>query len=400
MIAETDAAAVAAAFVPAGLAVVSRELRDLSALKFTRSPEPAYPSFLRSARLPDRHVRVVVSGLPDPSWRLTDGAEAVGLVDAITTAERFPDGARLAWLIDGAGAQVSNKVAIDEPESLRAVLQDRQESSGDRPAGIEAADLETPVGQMLARLHGACIFDFDDTPTGRRVGRAVEDDEDPEFWDRLAREDLRSDPRLPRYQQLQHQLELLDGLFLDIARMRDRVPSLSRIGLASESDGGNTEDSAPRPRWTPDRRLQVRLYNLLERWCAAISDPRLLWISPAAPIGNYAALVAALHECWVGEYLSEPRVTSLVGALLGAMGSRPSDARVSWRRSTPWKRAERPRPSPVHRHPRLPARCSGCLRPGGGTCCRTCSTGSPRSVWRRDSGQFECPGSRHRLRPT
>ena len=321
VIAKTDADSLRAAFTPPDLRLVARDPGTLAALRFVSSPDRSWSVRLRSAAwLPDRRVTIVIAGPPHAGMRLASATETGELADGVTLEPFAGDSSRLAWLIDEAGGQLSNKVAIDEPDALHSALLDRTEAAGDRPTGLDAADLDTPVGQMLARLHEACIFDFDDTPTARRVGRAVEDDEeDPEFWDRLARDDLRSDPRLPRYQQLHNQLELLDGLFLDIARMRDAVPPLAQPTAVGEPEDPGVDPAVPRSRWTPDRRLQVRLFNLLERWCAALSDPRLLWVSPAAPVANYAALVTALRECWTTGYLREERVTALVGVLLGAM---------------------------------------------------------------------------------
>ncbi|MBI3749071.1 MAG: hypothetical protein HY262_09550 [Chloroflexi bacterium] len=244
--------------------------------------------------------------------------ESVGDLDGTTTVVPFPDDtSRLVWVIDESGTQLSNKVAIDEPARLRAILEERGED-GARPAGIEAADLETPVGQMLARLHAACIFDFDETPTARRIAHAADSEsEDPDFWDRLAREDLRQDPRVARYLQLGGDTPLLDGIFLDIARMLEMVPGLLSLHPVEVASSPGTEHGTGTA-WTPDRKLQVRLFNLLERWCAALSDPRLQWISPLTPVANFAALVGALRECWSQGYLPEHRVVALVGVLMSA----------------------------------------------------------------------------------
>jgi hypothetical protein len=171
---------------------------------------------------------------------------------------------------------------------------------------------------MLARLHEACIFDFDETPTAQRIARAADiESEDPDFWERLAREELRQDPRVARYLQLGSPTPLLDGVFLDIARMLDMVPPLlTPHGIANRET--ETEAQAAGRHWAPERRLQVRLYNLLERWSVALADPRLQWISPLTPVGNFAALLGAIRECWTHDYLPQHRLVGLVGVLLGA----------------------------------------------------------------------------------
>ena len=321
VVAETTPDQVRAAFAPppppAGLAVVSKSLESVASLAFVPGKDTRFPVLLRSAVwLTDGRVRIDLRNSPAKELALTSD-RASSRLDGFVTIEPFADDtARLVWLADAGGLQQSNKVAIDEPKPLRAALEAADESSeSDRPAGLQAADLETPVGQMLARLNLACIFDFDETPTAGRIRRAVEDSEDPEFWDRLAREDLRSDPRVARYHQMHEHLELLDGLFLDLARMRDAVPPLPQPHLVGgpEEPAGTTGTGV---RWTPDRRLQVRLYNLLERWCTALADPRLAWIGPVAQVGNFAALVGAIHECWANRYLPDHRVVPLVGVLL------------------------------------------------------------------------------------
>lgn len=321
VIAETTPDQVRAAFAPppppAGLAVVPKLLESLSALAFVPGKETRFPYLLRSATwLTDGRVRVDLDVPPAEQLDLRCDTASSPLADLVTLAPFADDTARLVWVATPDGVQRSNKVAIDEPRPLRAALEDRGEAAGaDRPGGLEAADLETPVGLMLARLNQACIFDFDETPTAGRIRRAVEESEDPEFWDRLAREDLRSDPRVARYHQLHEHLELLDGLFLDLARMRDAVPPLPlphALGGPEEAAGGTGSGV----KWTADKKLQVRLFNLLERWCTALADPRLAWIGPVAQVGNFAALVGAIYECWAKRYLPEHRLVPLVGVLL------------------------------------------------------------------------------------
>ena len=321
VIAETTPDKVRAAFTPppppAGLSLVPKSPDSLAALAFVPGKETRFPYLLRSATwLTDGRVRIDLRVPPTEQLDLRCDTASSPLDDLVTLTPFADETARLVWLATAEGIQRSNKVAIDEPRPLRAALEDRGEAAGaDRPGGLEAADLETPVGQMLARLNQACIFDFDETPTAGRIRRAVEELEDPEFWDRLAREDLRSDPRVARYHQLHEHLELLDGLFLDLARMRDAVPPLAQphgVGGPEETDGATGSGV----KWTADKKLQVRLFNLLERWCTALADPRLAWIGPVAQVGNFAALVGAIYECWANRYLPEHRLVPLVGVLL------------------------------------------------------------------------------------
>ncbi len=247
---------------------------------------------------------------------LSDGIQHAVVATKVTQAPMASTlQSRFVWLTNTDGRQLSNRVAVDEPTQLAAVLAVREQQA-DRPEGMEAADMETPVGQMLARLHDRCIFDFDETPAARRAARAAEQEtEDPEFWERLAREELHQDPRIARYATLSGSAPVLEGIFIDIARMREMVPAmlpdLRLVGEPSDSAEG-TRGKA----WSSDRKLQVRLFNLFERWSRALSDPRLQWLGTYAPVANFAALCSALVECWREGYLPEQRVVSLVGTLL------------------------------------------------------------------------------------
>src|ERR1035441_3662693 len=99
--------------------------------------------------------------------------------------------------------------------------------------------------------------------------------------------------------------------------MLERAPSergLHSVGQAA-LDVGQGEKGIP---WTPERRLQVRLFNVLDRWCGALNDPRFLWIDASAPTRNFSALIAALYECWEQGYLPPARVERLLETLYGS----------------------------------------------------------------------------------
>ena len=303
---------------PDDLAVVAKDEDEVAGLQLAKSVVDGFPLHLQSAVWQsDGRIKINVRE-PLPEGAAVAAGAVTAALENMSTTIPFPDeGTRFAWIVNAAGRQVSNKVAIDDPGALRAALEERSEPQDDRPSGIEAADLATPVGQMLARLHAACIFDFDDTPSARRVARAVEEAEDPEFWERLARADLREDPRVARYAQVSHDLPLLDGIFLDLARMRDMVRPIPELHVVGDADP-DAEQARAGKQWSTERRLQIRLFNVLERWSAAVADPRLTWVSPLAPVANFAALAGALRECWTKGYLPQHRTIALVGVLLGA----------------------------------------------------------------------------------
>lgn len=320
-IADVDPDAVRSAFAPPpppeGLSVVDTDAGAIGSLRFSASDEPRFAVHLRSAAwLPDGRIAVALAAADGLiGVRLSNGDLTVDLDGPRTAVPFNDDTSRIVWVVDGSGRQLSNKVALDDPVRLKLVMEERTDE-GERPSGIDAADLETPVGQMLARLNAACIFDFDETPAAKRIARAADtESDDPDFWDRLTREELRQDPRVARYMQLGGTTPMLDGVFLDIARMLEGVPGIAGLHAVGDSEG-DSGGSRTGKHWTPDRRLQIRLFNLLERWCAALSDPRLQWISLLTPVGNFAALVGALRECWARGYLPEHRVVTLTGVLL------------------------------------------------------------------------------------
>jgi hypothetical protein len=84
--------------------------------------------------------------------------------------------------------------------------------------------------------------------------------------------------------------------------MRARVASDS-----TPNDRGSTrreqddDASGERPvrRWSISTRVRVRARNVLRRWAAAQNDPRLVWVDPFAPAGNFimiADLLANLRQ--------------------------------------------------------------------------------------------------------
>ena len=96
---------------------------------------------------------------------------------------------------------MSNKVAIDDPHALDRSLANR-DPARDRPGDLHEHDADTPLGQLMSWLHQQCIFDIDDTPAARRAQAAQDEapeEESTDFWDRLAAEELRYDPRTQNY---------------------------------------------------------------------------------------------------------------------------------------------------------------------------------------------------------
>src|SRR5439155_11653393 len=132
------------------------------------------------------------------------GTEAQPVVEGRSAQPiELADGGVLAWLCDRDGAQLSNKVLIDDPSILRGWLQERT-AAGERPRELDALDINRPVGQLLQWLHEVCIFDIDETPAASRARRLANEESSDEdagwgFLEELTKEELRLDPRVDHY---------------------------------------------------------------------------------------------------------------------------------------------------------------------------------------------------------
>ena len=312
-----------ALFIPNGMELRPLTLDELSDLEFKLEPEePLHQVRLSSAHLDAGGHLIVTIDPPevmDATLLVTDGRTTASIIGG-RTVEPFSADPDLVfvWLIDAKGSQVSNRVPLDDRVQLDRRLQQRTATS-ETPAGLDFRDLSHPAGEMLARLHRECIFDFNETSAAQRIKRLPEEIEDPDFWDSFAKEELHQDPRVSRYAGLRSADGLQDDIFLLLEQLLHEAP---RRGFLRVLGGGEVvesvdNDEEPR-RWSTDRRFQVRLFNLLERWSQALGDPRLFWIDPLAPVRNYAAILTALVECWVQGFVQPHRVVVLVEALLGA----------------------------------------------------------------------------------
>jgi hypothetical protein len=324
------------AFVPHNLTLRLSSIEHLAGLLYDGTDEPAeqgYALVLKSASLlADERVRVTYTGTYGAgAILLTNGQTTQPLVGQDTAgALAGIEGSRLVWLASATGEQLSNRVAVDVPKQLDGWLQARVETSN-KPDGLQGSDLSTPVGEMLSRLHEECVFDADETPAARNAQRLAGEDEniDPTFWERLLQEDLRADPRTSNYHRWamaaadRHFIDN-DDIFALMHTMLNRVSALDPPRLMGGQDSEVVGEHKPKAKWTPERRLQVRLFNVLERWCRATNDPRLRWIDRLAPTRNYVALLTAIGTCWQEGYLPAERLNRLACTLftsfIGARG--------------------------------------------------------------------------------
>ncbi len=323
---DASATVVRAAFTSSRLDLRDTSLDQLAELEFEADEEAQPPLLLRAATLlADGRIEVAIDGTLPAETLVTAGLEPQQLAgDRSEGALALPEGGALVWLCDAAGSRLSNVVPLDEPARLRGWLEERT-PGGDRPRELDATDYETPVGQMLLYLHERCIFDIEETSAATRARRlanedAAETDGSWDFLDDLLKEELRYDPRVESYRLvLPTGLPEADEVLALLRIMLERTPEqrgLRAIGPAShDEDAVGPQPGAP---WTPERRLQVRLFNVLDRWCGALNDPRFAWIDPAAPARNYSTLLVALGECWEQHYLPEHRVVRLLTTLLSS----------------------------------------------------------------------------------
>lgn len=296
----------------------------ITELEFSADERPlGLPVHLKAA-WPELHGRVTIdaTGTIPADAELTAGGqgEPIRVSTTVSPLALPGEGGVLVWLRAVDGRDLSNRVPLDDRRRLGGWLEQRNEG-GNRPRELDRGDFETPVGQMLLRLHDACIFDIDETPALARAAGLTEQESEEQktSWEELeellAKEELARDPRIENYRHdVAFGLPADDEILALLRLMLDRAPGERGLRLV----GGKPGDPPGKPGtpWTPGQRLRVRLFNVLQRWSLALVDPRFAWIDPAAPVRNYMALLVADAECWEQEYLPEDRVTRLIGTLL------------------------------------------------------------------------------------
>jgi hypothetical protein len=318
VIAEPPADLLRRVFLPPGFSLTPLTLASVNELEYRDDP-PAVglPLRLLSARPTKDAIEVAYSGGATGDIYLTAGPEPRVIVGSTTTGPLvLPQGGALVWLCDVGGTQLSNKVVLDDPVALSAWLEEHERREG--PAGIDPPSFNEPIGALLLRLHQECIFDIDETPAAERARRlASEEGGDSVSWDfleELTKEELRLDPRLDRYPRgTTSWVSDEDDLIVLLKLMLDRTPAerqLKPVAPPPSPPGGGTG-----VKWTPEQKLQVRVNNVLQRWCGALNDPRFIWIDRYAPVRNYSALLLGLVECCEQEFLTRDRLTRLVEIL-------------------------------------------------------------------------------------
>ena len=308
-----DVGELEAAFVPPTMSLGQRDLSNLACLSFRAVPEPEMPTvrLLTATTLADGRVETITEPTSGTGWLLDDLTNHQPLTTTgsghMVTAGSMP--ARLVQLIDASGQVLSNRIVVDDPIALAAVLTAGSTRPGaDRPLELAAGDLDTPLAQALLWLHRNLVMDVSEraAPAGTGgVGTCEADDQaDDDLWDRLEREQLARDPRAGTYERMWrlHTIGGTEPIIELLEALRDRIPAepethqrslLAR--LVGQSSGKPSDgDSLPIRPWKASTRIRVRTRNVLRRWAAGQTDPRLLWVNPLAPAGNFAMIAGTL----------------------------------------------------------------------------------------------------------
>ena len=324
---ETSAGEARDLFRPPGLEPKAIALGSLAELIYRGEDEPlALPLRLLSARPGEGEtVEVTFTGTFSKTLYLTSQNASVELLGN-RTSEAFPLGEAtvLLWLTDGDASVVSNRVPLDDPAALRKHLEKPSAQASDRPRELDAADMQTPIARVLARLHNEFIFDIDELESVKQAERANEDDapetDNSDFWERLAQEELQVDARAGAYRRFGGEAAAFEGdeVLMLLRMMLDRTPEQRQLIAGSGWEEGDENEPGKGLRWTPTQRLQARLMNVMTRWARALADPRMNWLQPYSSVRNLQALVYALAELWELQALPEPKLKLATNLVLGS----------------------------------------------------------------------------------
>jgi hypothetical protein len=311
VLAPLDTDELQAAFMPPGMTLGERSLSSLVSLAFCADPEPEIPAvqLLTATTLADGRVEIVTEPPSSDSWLLDDLTNREPLIasgngHAMTAG---PLVGRLVHVTDTNGQTLSNRVVADDPAALAAALTVGASRSADRPPELVAGDLGTPLAQALLWLHRHLVMDVSERApstigTGGVGAGEASDQADDDLWDRLEREQLARDPRVSTYDRMwrRNALGRTEPIIELLEVLRARPPAepaayrpslLARLldHTVAEPEPGRSEDNPVR-RWKASTRIRVRARNVLRRWAAAQTDPRLVWVNPLAPAGNFAMI--------------------------------------------------------------------------------------------------------------
>lgn len=301
-------------------------LADVSVLTYSSSPESAtfHVRLLRATARPDGCIEVQCDSQCLVGWQLDDLEERSNLVEVDgRTRTSSPLGGRLVQIVADDGTVLSNRTVVDDPEALSAVMDERSRAEIDKPRELLFDDSDSPLFRGLVFLHRNFVMDVAENVSAGAVsgGIGVTDSDsitDDDLWERLERERLGRDHRVNSYGRIfgdparQEASESILGL---LEAMRDRAPSFDEKGQAVRGDSRlallqsradpreatdpqKERDESPGNRWISETRVRVRARNVLRRWAAAQTDPRLVWIDQLAPAGNFVLVANLFKQLW------------------------------------------------------------------------------------------------------
>lgn len=344
VLAQVDPETTRRTFLPPGTTTVTRSLDDLASLSFEPDEAPAGTPvvLVRAVALDDGRVEVVTEPALADGWQLSDLSSDHPLVPGTlpgTAQTLTPVSGRLVQVVTVSGSAISNRVVVDDPAALARVLRSSQaKEHTDRPAELTTGDLDSPLGAAITWLHRNLVMDVSErvssTPTGGVSSAEAAEQNDDTLWERLEREQLARDPRTGMYPRIlrPHSTDGRDPILELLEAFGTRAPAidtgatiLSRI-IHLNQQGGVTDDeeSAAKGqphRWKPSARIRVRARNALRRWAAAQADPRLVWVNPLAPAGNFAMIAATFAQLRV-QSVNNPGLVELTEEDLDDLWSR------------------------------------------------------------------------------
>jgi hypothetical protein len=302
-------------FIPPSTTITECNLDSLVSLAFRADPAPQPPAvrLLRATALGDGRIEIISEPSAGNSWLLDDLTRTQPLIDsgsgrAITAG---PLSGRLIQIVDADRHALSNRVVADDLDALAATLTSSSSAPRDnRPAELTSGDLNTPLGQALTWLHRNLVMDVSERPTagtgsGGIAAGETEGQSDDDLWQRLEREQLARDPRASIYSRIlvRHADGAVEPIIELLEALRSRAPGepdmrkqrslLARLLDEPPAEHAESREGLAR-RWAAATRIRVRARNVLRRWAAAQTDPRLQWVDPLAPAGNLAMIATAL----------------------------------------------------------------------------------------------------------
>ncbi len=205
---------------------------------------------------------------------------------------------------------------LEDPDALARAVAATRLGEISRPAELTGADLDTPLGRALLYLHCNLVMDASEIPTATAGGSGVDSGEDAssdadDLWERLERETLGRDPRAGTYGRLLTARAQTDVLTDPLAELLDAMRHRAPAGEASSDRAAsgsvlarlvrehNERSDRPKVTWSTSARVRVRTRNVLRRWAAAQTDPRLAWVNPLAPLLNLRAVATTFVDLYL-----------------------------------------------------------------------------------------------------